>query len=322
MKYLYLLIGSAAIALTASCARQSCDNNVLDETYVHRYGVAVPPEFWEQSGEHGSVISTMADGVVITRSYCSGLLDGETTYSFPHSSQIQKKEFYTQGTMTKIVEFYFDGTPQIETNLDAPSPGMKAVATWYLSGTPRSVEQFSGDRLYIAEYYTPNNQRDAWVENYQGTRLVRDDYGQLISTDTIDDGLLASRTTYHPNGSPKELVPYENGVISGERRTYHPAGEPNTVEQWSAGNQDGVTVIYLHGEKYAEVPFVNGKRQGVESRYRDGTQLVQEITWDNDYMHGPATTYVGDITKNEWYYRGTAMSKTDYDMRMTRPPVR
>jgi len=322
MKSLYLLIGAAALTLTASCARQCCDDTILDETYVHKYGVAVPPDFWEQSGEHGAVISTMADGVVITRSYSSGLLEGETTYSFPHSSQTQKKELYTQGTMIRFIELYFDGTPQIETVLDAPSPGMKTISTWYLSGTPRSVEQFNGDRLYIAEYYTPANQRDAWVENYQGKRLVRDDYGQLIATDTIEDGLLSSRTSYHPNGSPKELVPYENGSVSGERRTYHPAGEPNTVEQWSDGNQHGVSMIYLHGERYAEVPFNNGKRQGVERRYRDGDQLAQEITWDNDQMHGQATTYVNDISKTEWYYRGSAITKTDYDFKMSRPPVR
>jgi antitoxin component YwqK of YwqJK toxin-antitoxin module len=323
MRSLYLL-GLATIALaTASCARQYPDDEeyVVDETYFHKYGVVVPVDFWEQSGEHGAVISTMADGVVITRSYCSGLLDGETTYTFPHSSQIQKKEIYSQGTLVKVLELYFDGTPQIETSLDYPSPGMKTISTWYLSGTPRSVEQFRGNQLYSAGYFSSYNQRDASVENYQGTRLVRDEYGQLNSTDTIRDGILETRATYHPNGSPKELTPYQDGIIHGEKRTFHPAGEPNTIEQWVGGQQNGTTVVYLHGEKFAEVPYVDGSRQGIERRYRDGDQLVQEINWNDGQMHGPATNYVGDTEKTEWYYQGILTSKGDYDFRVNKQPI-
>lgn len=322
MRSIYILgITSLALTLTA-CGKQNCnDCCVVDETYVHKYGVAVPSDFWADSGEHGSVISTMGDGIVITRGYSSGLLDGETTYSFPHSSQIQKKEIYNQGTLTKTTEYFFDGTPRIETVTDSPI-GTKKISTWYLSGTPKSVEVYSGNLIISGEYYSQNNQRDALVENHSGTRLVRDDYGQLISTDQIEGGQLTLRTNYHPNGAPQAMIPYKDGLVDGTKKTFHPAGEPATVEEWAGGKQHGMTTAYQHGEKYAEVPYVDGQKQGKEVRYRDGNTVVQEIGWEKGDQHGPMTTYIGDTPKSEYYYKGEQTTKADYEFMSNRPMAR
>lgn len=322
MRSLYFL-GFASIALTfTACGRQNCDNAcVVDQTYVHKYGVAVSSDFWSASGEHGSVISTMGDGIVITRTYSGGLLDGDTSYSFAHSSQIQKKENYSQGTLVKTTEFFFDGTPKAETAYDSPL-GMKTISTWYLSGTPRSVEQYSGNLVINGEYFSPNNHRDAFVENYAGTRLVRDDYGQLMATDTIEGGQMVLRTTYHANGSPKEQVPYQDGLIEGVKKTFQPAGEPASIEMWTKGRPNGITTTYQHGEKLAEIPYVNGVKHGTETRYRDGKTVVQEITWSNGCLHGPMTTYVGDTTKTDWYYKGEQSTKIDFDFLVNKPVAR
>lgn len=319
----YVILGISSLALfSIGCKRECCnDVPVVSSTYVHKYGVAVPGDFWEESGQHGQVMSTMADGVVITRTYCSGLLDGDTTYSYPHSSQIEKRETYMQGTMIKEVQYFFDGTPRQETNFDCPL-GMSTVTTWYLNGTPKSVEQMSDQRIINAGYYTQCNQKDASVENGCGTRLIRDDYGQLLATDTISDGQLSLRITYFPNGSPRETLTYANGCICGERKTFYPAGEPNSVEEWSNGNQHGTTVLYLNGEKYAEVPYVNGKKHGIEVRYRDGADVTQEISWDQGRLHGPSTTYVGDTCKTDWYYCGTPSTEGDFYLMKNRAIVR
>lgn len=309
------------ILATTACSRNTCDTECVDQTYVHKYGVAVPSDFWTSSGEHGSVISTMADGVVITRTYAAGLLDGDTTYSFPHSDKIQKRETYSQGTVIRETEYFFDGTPQKEIEYDSPM-GMKTVSTWYLGGTPKSVEQFSGDLLFNGQYYTLHNQNDASINNYEGSRLVRDEYGQIVATDVVKAGQLSLRTTYHPNGSPKECTPFKNGLVDGTKQSYHPAGEPNTIEQWAAGQQHGTTVIYQHGEKYAEVPFNNGNKHGVETRYRDGEEVVQEISWSNGQLHGPSTTYVGESSKSDWYFQGSPTSKTDYEFLIKKPVAR
>jgi antitoxin component YwqK of YwqJK toxin-antitoxin module len=308
----YIVLGISSVVLFVGCQRKCCDEvPVVNATYVHRYGVAVPGDFWEASGQHGQVMSTMADGVVITRTYCAGLLDGDTTYSYPHSSQIEKRETYVQGSLVKEVQYFFDGTPKQETVFDSPL-GFSTVTTWYLNGTPKSTEQMNGQMIVNGDYYTINNQRDATVENRNGTRLIRDDYGQLQSTDTISGGELSLRTTYFPNGSPRESTCYANGVMHGEKRVYYPAGEPNCVETWCNGCQHGTTVLYQHGEKYAEVPYVNGQKHGTEVRYRDGCDVVQEISWEQNRLHGPSTTYVGETATTEWYYCGAPTNEGDY----------
>ena len=326
MRLLFLIPLVAFIGLTTACAKQELKNTpVVEQTYIHKYGVAVPSEFWAESGEDGVVVSTMADGVVVSNTYAAGILNGETSYSFPHSSQLEKTVVYSNGVIIREVSFFFDGTPKQETIFESPvkdSANSKTISSWYLNGTPRSAEQYVGDLLLNGEYYTLQNQPDASVENYEGTRLVRDDYGQLLATDTIRGGQLTMRNTYHANGSPKENISYQNGLIDGSKQCFHPAGEPNSIENWSAGQQHGVTVVYLHGEKYAEVPYENGLKNGIEKRYRDGTVLVQEITWEDGQLHGPTKTYVGESVKTDWYYEGKLSTKTDYERMAHKPVVR
>ncbi|MEI8126025.1 MAG: hypothetical protein WCG42_09740 [Parachlamydiaceae bacterium] len=322
IQYFYYLTGVAAltVALTACGKRQNQD--VVDQTYFHKYGVAVPSEYWQSSGEDGAVVSRMADGVVVSRSYAGGKYDGETSFTYPHSSQVQKSEVYQQGNLVKETEFFFDGTPKIETKYDFPESGMQTISTWYLSGTPRNIEQYQGDSLVNGEYFTSLNQRDAVVEGSQGVRLMRDDYGQLLSTDTVQNGQMTLRITYYPNGSPRETISYRNGLAEGTKRTFNPAGDPCSVEQWSNGMQNGATVLFQHGEKCAEIPYVNGDKHGTEVRYRDGQIKVQEIGWNCGKMHGSCTSYIGDVVKTDWYYKGEQTTKADYDYMTGKPAVR
>lgn len=316
-------LGVLSMLMTA-CGSNTNRNsaNVIDETYVHKYGVAVPSDYWQASGSDGAVVSTMDDGVVVTRRYSRGNLEGDTTYTYPHSSQIQESETYSNGTVVKETEFFFDGTPKIETVYDQYEPGSKVISTWYLTGTPRSIERYRQEMLVNGEYFTSTNQRDALVDQSQGTRLTRDDYGQLIATDTIANGQMVQRVLYHPNGSPREIIPYNNNAIEGTKRTFLPAGEPSTVEQWVGGQQEGMTVVFQHGEKFAEVPYYNGDKNGVETRYRDGNTKVQEISWNAGKMHGPTTTYAGDVAKTDWYFKGKQTTKADFDFMSNKPVAR
>lgn len=316
-----LAIAGLSIVIMGCSDHSLLDENVLDETYVHKYGVAVPSEFWESSGEHGAVVSTMADGVVVSRSYTSGMLDGDTTYTYPHSSQIQKSESYQMGTLVKETEYFFDGSPKWQVIYQAPGEDMRSMTSWYLTGSPKSIEHYYDSQLVKGDYFTAANQRDAFVENGQGTRIMRDDYGVSISNDRIENGQMTLCQNYYSNGSPKETIPYKNGQIDGVKRAYQPGGEPDTIEQWVAGRQEGMALIYQHGEKFAEVPYFNGEKHGVECRYRDGSVKVQEISWHSGQMYGPSTTYVGDTEKTEWYYKGKSVSKADYEFIMNHPPV-
>lgn len=301
---------------TACQSRQSCCE-VIDQTYIHKYGVQVAPDEWAERGQQGTVVTTRADGVTVENSYSRGTLHGDTTYTFPHSSQIQKRETYQQGQLVGEIVFNYSGTPERQFVIQ-PENGMRKTTIWYDDATPMSVETYNGTFLVEGEYYTPNHQRDSLVFNSEGTRNIRDNFGHLIASEVIQRGMPTSRTTYYPNGAPKESVTLRNGQIDGERRTFNPGGDPLALEHWTNGVQHGIATFYNNGEKVADVPYENGVRNGVEKHYRDGTVVVIEISWQDDMRHGPSNTYYGEKNVTEWYYEGAPVSKSKYDLLTSR----
>lgn len=304
-----ILLGSAA---SCQSSRDCCDE-VVCET-VHRYGVPLEPEDWSERGQYGRVISMRKDGVAVTRNYEAGVLHGECTYTFPHRDVIQTKEIYDQGNLSQELVHYPNGFPQQQLAYD--SPNCQSVTVWYESGAPHCREQIENGHLMHGEYYSIDQQVESRIAQGNGLRTLRDGQGQLQSVDTIQNGQMLLRTTYHPNGVPATVTPYVNGVIEGERRTYSSGGEPATIETWGGNVQHGVTHVFEQGEKRIEVPYVNGRRHGIERRYRDDGQAVaQEFTWVQGQKHGPVYSYVGNTTQTDWYYRNRLVpNKSTFDM--------
>jgi antitoxin component YwqK of YwqJK toxin-antitoxin module len=298
-----------ATACNRAPRNTSCD--VVEETYVHKYGVSIPAQDWTARGEDGQVISTMKDGVVVTKHFSGGTLNGDTTYTFPHSNLIEKVESYSNGTLAKETHYYQSGVPAQETIHQSDDGYTHTV--WYENGSPKSIENYNSFGLAQGQYYDGRNMMETRVDNGEGVRNVRDGYGQLLSRDTIHNGNMTTRTTYHPNGSPKEITPYVNGVIHGELRTYLPAGEPNTIEQWADGSQTGKSIQYVNGEKFSEANYVNGVKNGPEYRFRDGNDVTHEITWKDNQKHGPTTSFVGETPQTEWYHQDKPVSKSKFD---------
>lgn len=294
-----------------SCQRSRQSDDIVTETYVHRYGVPLPAEEWSERGQHGQVLSTRKDGVVIAKTYESGVLHGETSYTFPHRETIQKREHYNRGALSQEIFNYSNGIPQQQVTYVAPD--QKTLVVWYESGAPQAKETYENGSLIQGEYLTPVGQTESVVNDRSGTRTCRDGYGQLLSVDDIRDGQMVLRTTYHANGLPHSITPYANGVVAGQRRTFLPGGEPQTIEEWTNNQQHGTTVVFENGEKYAEVPYRNGRKNGMERRYRDGQKLEEEINWVNGHRHGPCYSYVGDTKKVDWYFQDQHVNKATYD---------
>ena len=78
-----------------------------------------------------------------------------------------------------------------------------------------------------------------------------------------------------------------------------------------------MTITFRGGEKFSEVPYYQGKKHGVEKRFRDGKIIVEEISWENDLMHGPYHTFVNSNLKTEWYLYGEKVSKAVYSQGMS-----
>ncbi len=309
----FFLFSLSILTALSSCQRSSCRDEVVCET-VHRYGMPLDFQDWSARGQSGQVISMRKDGTKITRSYDRGVLDGESTYSFPHRDAIERRDFYSQGTLRHRLFCYLNGLPRKETVFEEPD--VESITTWYENGAPQAKERMEGGLLIQGEYYDRDLLVESRVQNGSGIKTQRDGCGELISCDTVKDGKIMQSTTFHPNGVPSATTPYLDGLIEGERRTYHSGGEPATVEAWSGNLQHGLTIEYEHGEKRGEVIYLNGKKEGVERRFRDDGQTVaQEITWVRGLRHGPCCTYMGVDKKVDWYFRGCFVpNRATFDM--------
>lgn len=300
------------VLLVAACGRpQHSRDFVVTETYVHKYGVEVPADDWIVRGENGQVISNLSNGVRVNKNFAEGSLEGETTYSFPHSESIHKIEFYNHGVLVKELVNNSSGQPQREIRYHSPTH--QTVIVWYDNGSPQSEEEYENGLLVNGEYFTPNHQIEARVDNREGTKIERDEFGQLLSSEVISGGIHVERTLYYPNQSPKEKIPYQNGLVEGEKRTFLPTGEPKSIENWHKDKQEGLTILYKNGEKYAEVQYENGVKHGTELRFRDGSTIAEEIQWMNGLRHGQSNTYIQDTVTNSWYFKDKPVSKATFD---------
>lgn len=325
MKNRHLLATALLLCvLTTACHQpttyQYYEPEVLSETYVHRYGVEVPGDEWSENGSSGKVVSTRADGVTMTRSFQEGVLCGESSYTFPMRSQTECVEQYDQGRLVKRQTFYLSGSPCEEIDYSA-SPTI-TTKQFYDGGTLRTVETTNNGRIVQGKYYNANGNVEAGVENGFGKRTNRDAFGQSTSVDTIQEGEMILRTTYHPNGIPQAQMPYDGQVIHGTVKRFKPAGDPQAMESWHRGQQDGVTTLYEDGEKVAEVPYVRGQKHGVERRFADsGERVIEEITWVEGSRHGPAYRYVNGQVVEEWFFRDQKTTQAGFE-RLSGPHMR
>lgn len=304
------------LGVATGCRQNNRYSDVVKETYIHQYGVPVAKSDWDVQGKDGKIVKLMKNGITLSQTFSKGILNGETTYTFPNSSTIHRVEIYDNGELTSKRENFPSGVSMREEAFEQGA--LVKLNIWYEDGTPASTEIYQDGFLTKGEYRTPMNVAEARVQNGQGIRIRRSSDGELLSKDTVQNGEMVERVTFFTNGDPSTITPYVHGEIHGTRLTYLQGGLPNTAEQWNRGKQEGVTVVYLNGEKYAEVPYVNGKKNGVEARFRDGITLVEELSWKDNVQHGQHKIYVDGDTKVEWYNQGEVVTRAAYE-RLNQP---
>lgn len=317
------IVAAALLAVLVTGCRNSRSGGecceVMQEHYVHQYGVEVPKKDWSARGEYGQVITAQKNGVIVTKNYRGGQLHGQVTYTFPRSDAIEKTKVYQNGTLVKEVQHYPSGNPEVEILFH--SPGAKTVTFWYEEGIPQRTEEFEDDILVQGQYFNKHNQIESRIDNGEGTRMNRDRFGNLISTDTYTKGQMTSRMVYHSNGSPKEIISYLNGKLHGVKKTFLPGGEPETIEHFANDQREGMSTYFVNGGKSVEIPYSKGKKHGIEKRYRNGVDVVEEISWREDKRHGSSILVVNGQKNVEWYIDGRQVSKSHYDRYIKTPNV-
>lgn len=309
---LFITCNLVAVLLTVTGCRTFRQNDVVQETYIHKYGVPIAKDDWKRNGKDGQVVMLKNDGVTIAKTYQKGVLNGKTTYTFPNSSSIATIENYQDGTLVSKTENYASGVAKKQEQFNVGA--VAKLLCWYEDGTPATIECYENGLILSGEYRTPLNEVEAKVSEGKGVRITRGNDGELLFKDTIEGGQMVERVAFFPSGEPSSITLYKEGRLHGNCLTFLPGGLPNSVEGWVNGVQEGMTILYHNGQKIAEMPYIKGKKEGVERKFRDGEFLAEEVSWKNDLQHGPRKIILdGDKSKTEWYHQGEVVSRSTYE---------
>lgn len=313
----YRYFGPSSLFILASLTSCSPKTKVdeygaVKSTYVHQYGVEVADQTeWQSRGASGQIIKQMKNGATLTQSWQQGKLHGLSTITFPHSNVVQIESFYDNGVRLWLTCNYQSGMPRKQDIYR--TDGTIVVSNWYEDGSPRACEVYKGNLLQSGDYFTKDQELETQIMDGTGERIRRDGHGQLVSKDEIENGKLTCRMLYYPSCMPKKYIPFHDGKVQGLVKTFHPAGEPDTIEEWQQGFQQGLTTVFANGQKIAFVPYIQGKKNGIEKRVRPGTDtVVEEISWHEDLKHGPSILYVDNDKVTDYYYNGQKVSRIEF----------
>ncbi len=304
MTHIHLSLIVLSGLVLASCTTNSLDQ-VVSQKFVHKYGFDVSAQEWEERSKDGQIVEELKNGVTITRAYENGQLHGPTKFTFPNSKVVEKLLIYDQGTLLKEIVFDTKGMPIREDLYEFDDRSV--ITLWSNRGIPLSIEEYENEMLIDGKYYTPDHELEAKVENGYGYRIKRTRDGLLVSRDEIKNGIMAERTTYHPNGEIHTVSHYDDYQLHGVQAKFSPSGVPLMELSWNHGELNGPKVIFRNGIRVAEIPYINGIKHGTEYHYDDLGNLISETTWKNNKKHGCCKSYTEDSIDSEWFHNGMAV---------------
>jgi len=310
-KYVPLLIAIAGLSIVSCNKKDRSEEEVVSRRFIHKYGYDVSKEEWESTEYPGQVITTLRDGVTVTATYEQGVLNGPTTYTYPHSQTKECTEYYDHGTLIKKINYSIRGIPSKE-ELFLAATHLKTTR-WFKSGTPMCVEEYKDGKLVFGEYMNERNQLLSRIEEGNGVRFIRNDREEIIAKETYDEGSPCLQETYYRNGTPHLVIPLKDGKVEGEKKEFAETGEPLSIETYANDMKHGLCSYYQNGSKCEEAIFSHGMREGPERHYVDGETLVEETHWSQGVKHGPSTMFYDGLAKTDWYYNSRKVTKGKFN---------
>lgn len=295
--------------MVCSCSHKE-KSEVVSQNYYHKYGFEVAENEWKERKKTGKVISHLDNGVTITENYSNGIVDGSTERTFPHSTLVQKKFVYDHGVLLKEILFDRQGLPIWEKDFEYE--GQVVKTTWNQKGIPQSIEEFKEDKLIEAQYFDSKHEKESAINNGFGTKIKRNRNGILLYKETIENGVVTKRVTYHPNGKIQSESTYKDLELHGLQTTFSPEGQILSEANWLEGVLHGDKILYKDGLKTQETPYTFGKKHGVELFYKNG-ELSAEIHWREGIKHGSSRYYTASNSSIEWYFRDKKVTRNQFE---------
>ena len=314
-----LFIVGTCVFVNTGCSHSPQDE-VVKTAYYHSYGTQMVETDWENQGSTGEVVDVLKNGVEVRREYVGGVLDGTSSWTFPHSKIAERVEEYKNGQRVTSTTNYETGSPKIQEEWFAND--QRVVRTWYEDGAPRFIEEYSGEKLIDGQYLTIDGDVESVVLAGLGARIERSRSGTLLSREQLSGSRVIATEAFYPNGQLREAMSFKEGLRNGQCRRYAESGEPLSIEQWTKGVVDGAQLFFEDGQPIRQIPYASGKKEGVELHFRPGTEeVVEEISWHQNLRHGPSKTYIGGEVHSEWYWRGSKTSEQQYLARIGSPEI-
>lgn len=296
-------------ALCVSCQKNETDN-VVSQKYIHKYGFDLTQKEWSERDRDGRIVTVLKDHTTLAQSYENGILHGPTTLTYPKSHIIQKEDAYDQGELLKTVFNDEKGLPIKEEAYEFDN--RKIITYWFENGAPMSIEEYEGDYLTDASYFDLNNELEASIEKGKGDRIRRSREGKLLSSEIIENGEIQSRKTYHPNGHTQSISHFDHYQLDGVQKKYTLSGKPLLEQTFSKGILHGMKCHFRNGKKVVEIPYINGKKNGLERHFDESGALIAEIPWEENQKHGRSRYQYEDYSDLQWYFRGNPVSKDKF----------
>ncbi|ANH78395.1 toxin-antitoxin system YwqK family antitoxin [Candidatus Chlamydia sanziniae] len=317
MKQLLFCVCAFILSQSAYGSVLRHDPSIIKETFKNNYGIIVSRQEWINRGCDGTLTKVLRNGATLHEVYVGGLLHGEATLTFPHATTLAFVKTYDQGRLISCKTFFPNGLPSQEEVFN--EDGTFVLTRWSENSdndtitNPYFVETSYQNRILEGTYSSFNGKYTSRIHNGDGVRSIFSPTNLLLAEETFKEGVLVKRTTFYPNQDPEIVTHYFNDQRHGLQLTYFPGGIPNTIEEWRYGYQDGTTMVFKNGYRAAEISFVKGHKEGLELRYNEEEVVVEELSWQNDTLHGVRKIYAGGVHKCEWYHRGRLVSKSKFE---------
>ncbi len=306
-----IILAALGLFLVVSCSKNCEKCDAVAQRFIHKYGLEVSQDEWQERDKNGQIISTLNDSSVETKSYKNGVLHGMASLTFPKSNALKEKSEYIDGEIVKKTLFSFSGLPLREELYEEDS--RTTITVWSSKGAPIFIEEYHGESLISGKYFSLKNQLESSIVNGKGERLKKNETGTLLSKDTFDKGSIVSRITYYPTGEVETISNFQDYDLHGPQKTFSPEGALVREANWENGELEGAEVCYRSGKIFIETPFYKGRKEGIEKEYNRNNQIVKEVHWKKDQKHGSERVYYKDFTDIQWFYNGVAVDLSRYN---------
>ena len=173
-------------------------------------------------------------------------------------------------------------------------------------------------KLVSGKYFSLLNETIATVTDGSGEKVHHNLSGDITSKEVYVNQDIAYTEEYHPNGTPKAIISYKNGLKHGEEKGFAMSGEPLYIENYVDDLKDGLCTYYQNGSKYLETQYSKGLKDGIERHFIDGATLAEETEYQAGLKHGPSVIFCEGDSRTSWYFKDAKVTKSTFDQYVER----